>query len=87
MDAVIKKIIEGIREIFLELGDQPLTAETRLGDIPGFDSMAAVNLQTFLEETFKVSVFLEILNEETTIEEVALYITDPQKMVQAVRRG
>ncbi|HOK06709.1 MAG TPA: acyl carrier protein [Syntrophales bacterium] len=82
----IEKIIAGIVELFPEVGDLTLDADTPLGAIPGFDSMAAVNLQTYLEEVFKTTVFLEILNAETTIGELAVYLTDPQKMAAALKR-
>lgn len=87
MSDTIKKIIAGIIELFPELMGKPVDGGTRLGDIPGYDSMAAVNLQTYLEETFRTSVFLEILNENTTVGELAAYIEDPRKMAMAMKRG
>ena len=48
-------------DLFPEIGKAPITAEMCLGAIPNYDSMAAVNLQTFLEENFPLKVSLDML--------------------------
>jgi acyl carrier protein len=65
---------EGIIEIFLETGDIAIEPGTRLGDIPEWDSMNVVNLQTYLENTYPISIPLDILTEDTTIGELIHYI-------------
>ena len=72
---ILNKIKSGILDIFPEVGNLPLVAETNLGQIPDFDSMAAVNLQTFLEGNFPLKVPLDMLNEELTLGELAIYIS------------
>jgi len=74
MDEITARIRSGIQELFPDIGSVPITAEMRLGEIPDFDSMAAVNLQTFLEANFPLKVPLDMLNEETTIGELVVYI-------------
>ncbi len=75
MNDILAKIRSGILDIFPEVGNLPLTAETNLGQIPDFDSMAAVNFQTFLEENFPLKVPLDMLSEEMTLGELAAYIS------------
>ena len=52
MNEIMEKIKYGILDLFPEIGKVPITTEMCLGSIPNYDSMAAVNLQTFLEENF-----------------------------------
>jgi acyl carrier protein len=74
MKDILAKIKWGILDLFPEVGKLPLTAETALGEIPDFDSMASVNFQTFLEENFPLKIPLDMLNEEMTLGELAAYI-------------
>jgi len=74
MNEIMEKIKEGILDLFPEIGEVPITAEMCLGDIPEYDSMAAVNLQTFLEENFPQKVSLDMLAAEMTLGELASYI-------------
>ncbi|MFB3925869.1 MAG: acyl carrier protein [Syntrophales bacterium] len=80
MNETFKKIKQGIQNVFPDMGNVEITPETRLGEIPDFDSMAAVNLQTCLEEMFRLSIPLDLLNEEMTVGELAAYIEQPEKM-------
>jgi len=75
MDDILNKIESGILDLFPEVGNLTLTAETNLGQIPDFDSMASVNFQTFLEENFPLKIPLDMLNEEMTLGELAAYIS------------
>ena len=61
MNEIMEKIKYGILDLFPEIGRVPITAEMCLGAIPNYDSMAAVNLQTFLEENFPLKVSLDML--------------------------
>lgn len=74
MDHILSKIKSGILDLFPEVGNMTLAAETSLGQIPDFDSMASVNFQTFLEASFPLRIPLDMLNEETTLGELAVYI-------------
>ena len=87
MKATLKKIQAILLENFPEIGELELRADTRLGEIPGWDSMVAVNLQMFLDETFHVVVILDLLNEETTLADLAAYIEDPDAMARAAAKG
>jgi acyl carrier protein len=86
MDATLKKIQGILLENFPEIGDLEISAETRLGEIPGWDSMVAVNLQMFLDESFHVVVILDLLNEETTLADLVAYIENPDAMARAAAR-
>ncbi len=59
-----------IKEVFPEATDLQLNEETVLDDIPGWDSMAAVNLQTYISEAFGVTIPEEMLSGETTAAEI-----------------
>ena len=84
MNEILKKIGDGIRELFPDAGDLAVGMETRLEDIPDYDSLSAVNLQNYLEESLHVAVPLDLLNGETTIGEVVSYIRDrPSSKVPA----
>ena len=80
MSKTLKRITDGIRDIFPEIADAKITADTHLSEIPEWDSIAAVNLQTFLKETFGVEVPLDLMNEDTTIGELVTFIEDPASM-------
>jgi acyl carrier protein len=74
MNEVMEKIKYGILDLFPEIGKAPITAQMCLGAIPNYDSMAAVNLQTFLEENFPLKVSLDILTAEMPLGELVAYI-------------
>jgi acyl carrier protein len=74
MNEVMEKIKYGILDLFPEIGKVPITAEMCLGAIPNYDSMAAVNLQTFLEENFPLKVSLDMLTAEMPLGELVAYI-------------
>jgi hypothetical protein len=42
MGDIFGDIKEGLNEIFPEIGDMEITTETRLGEIPDWDSMSSV---------------------------------------------
>jgi acyl carrier protein len=74
MEDILRKIQAGILEIFPDAAAVDLTLELKLGGIPEWDSIAAVNLQTFLQETFPVRIPLDLMTDETTIGELAAFI-------------
>jgi acyl carrier protein len=74
MDKLIDVIKEAILEIFPEAGDMAIECNTRLGDIPEWDSMNAVNLQTYLEKRYPVSIPLELLTDDITLEELMRFV-------------
>ena len=76
----LKRIEEGLKEIFPETEEMEMTADTCLGEVPDWDSMAAVNLQAYLEQTFRVSVSAEQLDEDTTLAEVVGLIEEAEKI-------
>jgi acyl carrier protein len=72
-----ERIIEGLKEVFPECGEMTLASETQLGELPDWDSMAAVNLQTFLQQQFEMEVPLELLGDQTTVEELLAFMHNP----------
>ncbi len=82
----LNKIIQGIFDVFPDLDGLQLDGETTLGKIPDWDSMAAVNLQVFIEENFRIQLPLDLLNENARISELVKYIDDPN-MLKEARRG
>lgn len=74
MEKLLDIIKEAIMEIFPEVGDMAIDSDTRMGDIPEWDSMNAVNLQTYLEKRCAVNIPLEILIEDTTVGELARFM-------------
>jgi len=86
MADTFKKLKTGIADLFPEVEGIMLGAGTRLGEIPDFDSMAAVNLQTFIAETFNVSIPLDLLGEDTTLQEIAALIDNPEQLAAAEKQ-
>jgi acyl carrier protein len=74
MDKLLDIIKEAVLEIFPEAGNVAIESDTRLGDIPEWDSMNAVNLQTYLEKRCPVSIPLELLIEDTTVGELIRFL-------------
>jgi len=75
MSEILETIKNALADLFPEVGTMTLTEATRLGEIPDYDSMAAINIQTFLEETYPLKVSLDMLNEEMTLGELAEYVS------------
>lgn len=76
---------EVISDNLFEIGDILITPQTKLGEIPDWDSMAAVNLQMLLHETFHVELPLELLHENTTFSEMITLMEQPDRISEAVR--
>jgi len=83
MTSILKTLKVGIEDLFPEVANITITGETRLGDIPDFDSMAAVNLQSFIDENFKVAIPLDLLGEDTTLKDIVAFIENPIKQKAA----
>jgi acyl carrier protein len=77
MEVSAATIFQGLEEIFPECRDIDLSLETALGEMPEWDSMAAVNLQTFLLQQYQVEVPLELLADETSLKEVIIFLENP----------
>lgn len=67
MNDTFEQIKEGLRQLFTEAADIGLSADMALEDLPEWDSMAAVNLQSFIEQEFHITIGLDKLDEETTL--------------------
>lgn len=76
MSTAIITIQEGLQEIFPEMGDMTITPDTKLFEIPDWDSMSSVNLQVFLEENFNLTVDQNFLNDETSFSEILKLIEE-----------
>ena len=68
------QIIDCLIDVFPEAGGMTFSPESTLGELPEWDSMAAVNLQTALQQQFENDVPLELLSDETTLEELAAFL-------------
>lgn len=78
---------EGIIDIFLETGELAIEPDTRLGDIPEWDSMNVVNLQTYLEKACPVRIPLDLLTEDTTIGELIHFIKSNMEITQDKKKS
>lgn len=77
MEVSSAQIAKGLKDIFPECEGMALTEETPLGELPEWDSMAAVNLQTFLHQQYQVEVPLELLADETTLQDIMTFLVHP----------
>jgi acyl carrier protein len=77
MQVSAERIIENLREVFPECSDMILSMGTQLGELPEWDSMAAVNLQTILLQQFEVEVPLELLADQTKLQEIMDFLQNP----------
>lgn len=79
MSEIFSKIEEGLQEIFPEIGDMEIATDTQLEEIPDWDSMNAVNLHSYLEQTFNITFPEDLLDDEMTIGELITFIEQPDK--------
>lgn len=70
-------LINGLHEIFPDCETMALSSDTMLGDLPEWDSMAAVNFQTYLQQQFDLEVPIELLADSTSLQEVIEFIANP----------
>jgi acyl carrier protein len=70
-------LIKGLHEIFPDSETMDLSSNTTLGDLPEWDSMAAVNFQTYLHQQFDLEVPIELLADSTSLQEVMEFIANP----------
>jgi len=76
-ERVMEIIVEGLREFFPQIQDVAFTAQSHLGELPEWDSMAAVNLQNYLLDRLEIEVPLELLTDETALEEIVTFLKNP----------
>jgi acyl carrier protein len=74
MNNTCDQLIRGLQETFPEAESLTLSEQSTLGELPEWDSMAAVNLQTYLQQQFQLEMPLEFLVDETRIDEIAAFI-------------
>jgi acyl carrier protein len=74
MNASHAQIVECLREVFPEAEGLEFTPASTLEELPEWDSMAAVNLQTALRKQFENLVPLEFLSDDTTLEDLAVFL-------------
>jgi acyl carrier protein len=77
MEVSSTHVIKGLCDIFPECEEMALSEKTVLGELPEWDSMAAVNLQTYLLQNFQVEVPLELLADETSLQEITAFLSNP----------
>ncbi|MGD8836674.1 MAG: acyl carrier protein [Desulfobacteraceae bacterium] len=78
MEISAAKIFQEIEELFPECRAKELSLETVLGEMPEWDSMAAVNLQTLLLQQYEIEVPLELLADETSLKDVIAFLESPE---------
>jgi acyl carrier protein len=71
---------------FFESGNGSITPETKLGEMPDWDSMEAVNLQVLLHDTFHVDLPLELLHEETIFNDLVMFMEQPDRIAAAMKK-
>lgn len=82
-----EKLKAVLMEDFLEAGDlTAVTEKTKLGEIPNWDSMAAVNLQILINETFHIDLPLDLLPDEATFADLIGFIRSPETIARAMRK-
>jgi len=87
MYEVWEKLKTVLMEEFLEAGDMTaVTEKTKLAEIPNWDSMAAVNLQILINETFHLDLPLDLLPDEATFEDLIGFIRAPETITDAMRK-
>jgi acyl carrier protein len=77
MEQFFEQIVKGFQEVFPETEGMEFKLESVLSELPEWDSMAAVNLQTYLQQQFDIEVPLELMADETTLDDVINYIRNP----------
>jgi acyl carrier protein len=77
MEISTAKIFKEIEELFPECSSEKLSLDTVLGEMPEWDSMAAVNLQTVLLQQYDIEVPLELLADETSLQDVIAFLKSP----------
>ena len=77
MQISLDQLVKILHEVFPECGEMTMTHETQLGELPEWDSMAAVNLQTSILQQFQVEVPLELLGDQTTVQDVIDFMGNP----------
>ena len=69
--AKLKDVMQGI----LPGAGRYVVPETTISNIPSWDSLHSVTFQMFIEETFNKKVPLDLLEGESTIGDIARYLT------------
>jgi acyl carrier protein len=66
----MQKIIACLKEVFPECDPAAITSNSRLGDVPGWDSMNSVNLMMELEAAFSVSLADDVLTSQQQVADI-----------------
>ena len=77
MEVSSATLIKGLHEVFPDCEEIPLSAKSLLGELPEWDSMAAVNLQTYLQQHYELEVPIELLADSTSLQEVLEFMSNP----------
>jgi acyl carrier protein len=84
MSSQLAQLVEGLEEIFPEAIEMDITSETKLEELPDWESMAVVNLQALIERLFEVNIPQEIMGDETTIGELVDLVNHPESLQTGV---
>lgn len=72
----MKRILESIKDTFPDFDENEFGKELRLGDIPDFDSMSAINLQVNLESKFGIKLFGLPLRDHVEINAIIKFLQE-----------
>lgn len=76
----LSQFVDGLEEIFPEAMDMDITDETKMEDLPDWESMAVVNLQALIERLYNVNIPQDAMGDETTIGELLEMINHPESL-------
>jgi acyl carrier protein len=76
----LAQFVEGLVEIFPETMDMDITDETKMEDLPDWESMAAVNIQALIERLFNINIPPDAIGDETTIGELLEMVNHPESL-------
>ena len=80
MSETWQKMNEVILDYLFEIDDVAIRPEMKLSELPDWDSIAAVNLQMLLHETFHVDLPLDLFREDTTLSELITLVEQPDQI-------
>lgn len=78
----MNELIDCLRAVFADLQHAELSEQTRLGEIPGFDSLNRFNLLLELESRFAVDVENTVLSEEARVADLFAHLREKGARIQ-----
>jgi len=82
MNEVFHKINEVITDYLFDIGNISINPDTRLGDLPDWDSISAVSIQMMIHEHFQVDLPLELFHNDATFGELITHVRNSDRISQ-----